>query len=441
MSGISDNTALIGTCLGGKYEILSLLGEGGMGVVFKARHQLMKRIVAIKMLHPHLADQGKIKRFRQEAEAAAKLSHPNVITVFEFDITEQGRPYLVMDFLEGVSLSDVIKEQGRVPLERMLELAIQACEGLGHAHSNGIVHRDLKPSNIMLVQTEEQWDSVKIVDFGIAKIIPIEGEDLQKLTQTGELFGSPCYMSPEQCMGLKLDARSDIYSFGCLLYESLVGVPPFKSSHMYETFHKHLNEMPPALVIPGSCRAVLERLDAVVFKTMEKNPDKRYQSMAELRADLEEIQKVLRGGPNLWAAFTGNCTQLLRSMRRTVAAHPKLAGALVVLLVTGFAATGITRLYGILIQRGPAEQEMVWQRKGPTVQEMAPGMEGRLDFAYRRAMSFKQTDDPFDRNLLNGLETVGAPTGNTVSGTRLRRAIKRSGALITGNREYIHYRW
>ncbi|HEY9713837.1 MAG TPA: serine/threonine-protein kinase, partial [Chroococcales cyanobacterium] len=164
---------MVGKQIGDKYEILEVIGGGGMGLIYKARHLLMKRIVAIKMMHPrYAANAMTLKRFQQEAQAASCLSHPNILTVFDFGLTEDGRPYLVMDYLEGTNLAEVLDSVGSLRPKRALPIFIQACQGLYHAHSKGVVHRDLKPGNIMLVEFEGEEDFVKIVDFGIAKLMP-----------------------------------------------------------------------------------------------------------------------------------------------------------------------------------------------------------------------------------------------------------------------------
>jgi serine/threonine-protein kinase len=279
---------LLGTKLADRYLIQSLVGHGGMGVVYKARHELMERTVAIKMLQLSMTtDTQNVQRFQHEGKAASRLNHPHVITLYDYGISPTGQPYLVMDYLEGVSLSGIIKNDGQIGVERGLRIFKQVCEALEHAHQQRIIHRDLKPSNIMLVTHEEEKDFVKVVDFGVAKIMPWGGEDVQRLTQTGEVCGSPVYMSPEQCLGQKLDQRSDIYSMGIVMYESLTGQLPHLGKTMVETMAKHLNDKPkpfneirPDLYIP-------ERLEAVVFKALEKDPNIRPQSMEQLREELE----------------------------------------------------------------------------------------------------------------------------------------------------------
>ncbi len=279
---------MIGTCLMGKYDIIDVIGHGGMGVVYKGRQVLMERVVAIKMLQSqHIADSMSVKRFHQEGKASSKLNHPHVITVYDFGVTPNtGQPFIVMDFLLGVSLADLIKNEGQVGVERSIKILCQSTDALDHAHRMGVIHRDLKPSNIMLIDYEDEKDYVKVVDFGVAKLITAGGEQ-QKLTQMGEVCGSPVYMSPEQVQGFELDNRSDIYSMGVVIYETLTGRLPILGKTMVETMSKHITEMPPRFNEIRPDLYIPERLEAVVFKAMAKNPSDRHQTMAELTRDLD----------------------------------------------------------------------------------------------------------------------------------------------------------
>lgn len=279
---------MIGTCLMGKYDIIDVVGHGGMGVVYKGRQVLMERTVAIKMLQSqHIADSQSVQRFLREGKASCRMNHPHVITVYDFGITPQsGQPFIVMDFLEGISLSDMIKQDGQVSVERSIKILTQATDALDHAHRAGVIHRDLKPSNIMLVEYEDEKDFVKIVDFGVAQLIGAGGEQ-QRLTQMGEVCGSPVYMSPEQCQGLELDARSDIYSMGIVVFETLTGRLPLIGKTMVETMSKHISEMPPRFSEVRPDLYIPERLEAVIWKAMAKDPANRHQTMAELCRDLD----------------------------------------------------------------------------------------------------------------------------------------------------------
>lgn len=285
---------MLGTTLADKYLIETEIGRGGMSVVYKGRHELMDRMVAIKMLQAQLVnDQTSIKRFKQEAKAASCLTHPNVITVYDCDVSPGGQPYLVMDYLVGESLADIIKRENHVDQERALNIFIQACDALEHAHLKGVLHRDLKSSNIMLVDFEGKTDVVKVVDFGIAKLMPSSGKQSQNLTQTGEIFGSPIYMSPEQCLGSHLDPRSDIYSMGAMLYESLMGMPPLMGDTIIDTMQMHVSMVPASFADMRPDLRIHPQFEAVVFKALEKRPEDRYASMEQFRDALAHVARTI----------------------------------------------------------------------------------------------------------------------------------------------------
>lgn len=289
-------TDLVGTVLGDRYEILELIGDGAMGQVYKAKHRLLKRVVAVKMMHPNLVSgAAALKRFQKEAELASALNHPNILTVYDFGVTDGGVPYLVMAFLEGTSLAEQIAGGTNLELKRSVHIFKQVSLGLAHAHENGVVHRDLKPSNIMLVQLDNDPDFVKIVDFGIAKLLtPTEGET-DNLTRTGEVFGSPPYMSPEQCRALKVDARSDIYALGCVMYRTVSGKQPITGHDLIEYLYKHVNETPEAFSLVCPELNIPADLEAIIFKAMAKQPDDRFQSMGELREALDHVYQGIPG--------------------------------------------------------------------------------------------------------------------------------------------------
>jgi serine/threonine protein kinase/tetratricopeptide (TPR) repeat protein len=286
---------LVGNILAERFEVLAKLGEGGMSAVYKARHMLMDRIVAIKLLFA--SDIASLKRFQLEAKLACNLNHINIVSVFDFGVSTQGQPYLVMDYLEGRSLGDCIKIDGPLQLDRALGIFTQACDALTYAHKRDVVHRDLKPSNFMLVLDDNYSELLKVVDFGIAKQINFEEPSGQGLTKTGEVFGSPLYMAPEQCLGRKLDARADIYSMGCVMYEALTGTPPLVGVNALDTLHKHISEDPlPFAITNPACRNLPEPLEKLVFKALARDVDQRYQSMLELWTDLEVLLHAAKGG-------------------------------------------------------------------------------------------------------------------------------------------------
>jgi len=280
--------AKVGTIIGDKFIIEDVIGSGGVSTVYKGKHLLMGRVVAIKMLlSQNLTDEGQIKRFLHEAQTASAISHPNVVTIFDFGLTSEGQPYIVMDYIDGVTLAKLI-EEAELSLARVLGILLQVCDALAAAHKKGLIHRDLKPSNIMLMKTDDGTDLVKLVDFGLAKFV-IESEDL-KLTKTGEICGTPLYTSPEHFRGRQLDARSDIYSLGCVMYEALSGQPPFTGLTTFQLMNSHINEQPSRLPFLRPGKKIPEELESLLFQTLEKEPEKRPQTIAELQATISRIQ-------------------------------------------------------------------------------------------------------------------------------------------------------
>jgi serine/threonine protein kinase len=289
-SGFKINSeALIGKIIADRYILLGTLGSGAMGTVYKARHKHLNREVALKVLRRDAcADDLSRKRFENEAKAASKLHHQNLIAVTDFGFAEGlgengiDSPFLVMDYVEGVSLAHLLKQIDRLPDEQFLNILVQICAGLAHAHEKGLVHRDLKPSNILVTRTDEDHEIVKVVDFGLAKAI----NENQDLTNSGQIFGTPLYMSPEQCQGRKLDARSDVYSLGCLMYRMLTGKVPFTGDSPVTTIIMHVKEAPPAIPEEKLDTAYRRALAPVIFKALEKEPSQRQQSVNELRIEL-----------------------------------------------------------------------------------------------------------------------------------------------------------
>lgn len=283
---------LIGTVVSDRFEIHALIGSGGMGNVYKATQKIVERTVAVKVMHSEkLQKREAVLRFQQEARAAGSLNHPNIVGFFDFGLTDDNVPFIVMDYIQGASLFDVLK-QSTLPLDRFINIFSQICDALEHAHSKGIIHRDIKPSNVMLVRNEDGSECVKILDFGIAKLLP--RHDLPArvtLTQTGELFGSPQYMSPEQFAGLPLDTRSDMYSLGCVMYEALTGQAPVTADSIIELVQKHTNEPPAPMRSIKPDLDIPKQLEAVVFKTLEKDPEQRFPTMAVLKHNLEFVPK------------------------------------------------------------------------------------------------------------------------------------------------------
>ena len=278
--------SLIGTTLAGKYRIDERLNEGGMGTVYRGTHVLMEKTVAIKVLRPSLAaDEKIVARFSREARAASRISHPNALSVTDFGEDENGIVFLVMEYLSGRTLKQVIRDEGPLPLARVVEIVRQVGDALNAAHAQGVVHRDLKSDNIMLVDTTMAGDHAKVLDFGIAKINEPDGNRDSELTAPNLVIGTPQYMSPEQCsQNSEIDARSDIYSLGVILYEMFVGHVPFTADSPTMVMMKHLQEPVPSVLeersdLPAS-------IGRVIARAMAKLPANRYQTVAELIEDL-----------------------------------------------------------------------------------------------------------------------------------------------------------
>jgi serine/threonine protein kinase len=269
----------------GPYRILQRLGAGGMGTVYAAVHALIERKVALKVLSPQIAQQpGAVERFLLEARSASRIGHENVIEVFDLGQSKEGYVYLAMELLVGADLASVLRQEGTLEWPRARGIALQVGAALRAAHEKSIVHRDLKPENIFLITRNGRADYVKLLDFGIAKVLTGEGP---KLTQTGAIFGTPEFMAPEQVEGKGVDARSDVYAFGCVLYQMITGAPPFKGDSVMAVLLKQVSE----LAIPPSIRRPDLRipgvLDAIITAALEKNPQKRWQDVASMMAALE----------------------------------------------------------------------------------------------------------------------------------------------------------
>lgn len=277
----------------GEYVVIDKIGQGGMGVVVKAQHKKMKRLVAIKMLSAGLMDSPKaVKRFFQEVEAAGKLSHPNIVAAYDAG-EHEGTHYLVMEYVDGQNLSRLVKDRGPLPLDEAMDYIVQAAEGLAHAHSEGIIHRDVKPGNLLI----DSKGRVKILDMGLARIqsMSMEGTgDAQRLTQTGQMMGTCDYMAPEQATDSReADHRADIYGLGCTLYRALIGSAPYPGDTIVQTLMGHKNGPIPSLCAGRS--DVPAAVDAIFRRMLAKKPEDRPRTMQEVIDSL----RAAMAAPNL----------------------------------------------------------------------------------------------------------------------------------------------
>ncbi|MBS1989315.1 MAG: serine/threonine protein kinase [Cyanobacteria bacterium SZAS LIN-3] len=352
----------VGDTVDGAYKLTAFLGQGGMGVVFACTHNVLSNNYAIKILSSEDLNEEYWNRFRSEAQALAKLNHPNIVGIFNMGVDRGQFPYYVMDLLDGETLDQVIARRGRVPTAEALSIFIQVADALGSAHSQGIIHRDVKPSNLVLLRDAGgRFQSVKIVDFGIARLSK-QNFGAQSQTKTGMVFGTPFYMSPEQCQGSRVDERSDIYSLGCALFEALTGKVPFCGDNSFQTFMMHQTAPPPCLMDAAPRGNFDDALELAVAKMLAKRPEERYQSMAQVKHDLERIRegKAIKApgqAITISPAQSQNFGTRMQQQQRTRTPEPeaeeeqarnlKLPMLIAALLViSGIAAVGVWQYFG-----------------------------------------------------------------------------------------------
>ncbi len=358
----------------GKFEFYGCLGSGGMGSVYKAKQLALDKVVAIKVINQTAMTDAAIRRFTLEGKTAAKLNHPNLVQVWDLGVTSSGHPYLVLEYVEGVTLSQLLKVSPQMDLPRFHNIFSQLCRALQHAHENGVVHRDIKPGNIIISRTPLNEEFVKVMDFGIAKFVGDENLSNLQLTRTGEAIGSPLYMSPEQARGQRdIDGRSDLYSLGCIMYEALTGLPPFVGSTFIETILKHQNEKAMPLKEASMGLNFDPNLERIVMKLLAKNPNDRYQSAKALLEDIDA--QALSSQP-----ATGSSSETFRLKQTRPIAY--LAGAIAIsAIVAIFAFEKLHPRFG------------VWQKNTNQNLATAPNELARTpDSSSTRTMSGDQKD-------------------------------------------------
>ncbi len=289
MSGEKDGALdfAYGDIVDNRYQIISLLGMGSLGRVYKAKHTVLNKEFAIKFIHPHNISESSLARFKLEAQASGLLEHKHIIDIHDYGITPDGFPYISMEYIEGESLADAIDQEGSISRSRLLSIFDQVLDGLYHAHNQGVLHRDIKPANILLKKNADGTEDAKILDFGLAKFLYQKDSESSRITATGEVVGSPFYMSPEQCLGKDLSPASDIYAIGVVLHEALTGVPVFIGKNPIEIMQHHLHS---EAHFPEDA-AVTPELQKLVLKCLLKDPKKRYQTAKELKEALAAIKE------------------------------------------------------------------------------------------------------------------------------------------------------
>jgi serine/threonine protein kinase len=325
-----------GVVIDSKYKIIGKIGEGGMGTVYKVHHLLLQKDMALKTFRSHTLSTESWERFQREARAIAKLKHKNIVEVFDFGIAASNVPYYTMELLSGESVAERLTRCGKIELLEALQMFLQAADALAYAHRQHIVHRDIKPANIFLQEQQSARSEkfqVKIVDFGVAKLAEESSSDEnQGLTQSGMIFGSPLYMSPEQSLGLSVDQRTDIYSFGCALFESLVGQPPFVGETALLTLLDHQTKTAPKLKDALPDVVLPQRLEGLMVRLLAKTPEKRYQTFEAVSTDLNYCIEDF--GAKRTSSVTNNVELVSQEVgAREVALRPSFSGKVIAMVI------------------------------------------------------------------------------------------------------------
>jgi len=417
-----------GALIGGVYNIIELIGRGGMGEVYLARHVALNKKCALKVIPPEQVTEMGWQRFQLEAKAVAKLDHVNLVRVTDLGIHDGCLPFFAMDYVSGKNLAELVAERGPMPLKAMLDIFKQVCDGLDFAHRNGILHRDLKPANIMMVIEPGGARTAKVLDFGLAKLTG-QGQgqdqghdrDKQSLTAVGDIFGSPFYMSPEQCQGEKLDNRSDIYSLGCAMFECLTGRPPFVGNITAAVLFSQQEADPPSLEGIVGAGKFPASLEIVMAKMLRKNPVERYQTCRELKTDLERIER----GENVLPVYASRGTnsgsaraddqQRKNIERDAVSTQQKVPLAFFVAggLVTVLAATALV-VFLLPSHKPPPGKQLGNEIVNPTQNFGAPGhrsfhgmyLTDSYESGTGTVLLYKFPKVPIGSLIVNGVTTI-----------------------------------
>lgn len=401
-----------------RYQVISTLGSGGMGVVYRALDILLKKEVAVKTLRTTDLNADQVRRFQSEAKALSNLKHPNIVEVMVFGLTEDNVAYMVMTFVEGKSLAALIESRGYLPAYKSVNLFIDLADGLAHAHRNGVIHRDLKPANVVINDPDALHSRPILVDFGIAQL---ESNSTQSLTRPGALIGTLAYMSPEQLKGRSVDARSDIYSFGCLMFETLTGVRPFQAETELETMERKFAHLTPELSTARVGVDFPEALQMIVGKCLSINPDDRYQTMEELKEALIQLKS---GELKAEAKIEFATTSTTKKPRDPKAARRLLMAVMVSLAVAGIAVTAL--YFGIMGGKKGSQMTSVPES---TMKQLSLKSEKSFDPYFKEATKVKLKVVP----RLDGtvLITFGADIIESANDTDLLEAIKKTGKKVS----------
>jgi tRNA A-37 threonylcarbamoyl transferase component Bud32 len=356
---LSEPDPLVGQTVAGKFKIVKLLGEGGMGCVYLAEQQLGTNVrkVALKTLHKHLSQDQHIKeRFNREAGTVSGLEHPNTIQVFDFGEMPDGTLYLVMEYVQGRSVADWLEKDGAMPPQRVEHIMRQVCGSLEEAHGHGIIHRDLKPDNVVLCERAGQKDWVEVLDFGIAKRSSEHDPNEAKLTQQGMVLGTPPYMSPEQFTGQPIDARSDIYALGVMAYEMLTGRLPFEANTAWEWASKHMTEPPRPIETQPLGPNVPDKMRAAITRALAKNKEERF-------ANVKEFFEAFSGGVMHTAVITGDQGVASAPRAKTEMAQPAMVGPMAGAITPG-PMPASPPMGPAVVPAGPMHQGAPQQKKG-----------------------------------------------------------------------------
>lgn len=432
------STLQTGYIFANRYEIEAELGRGGMGSVYRARDMVLNRLVALKVLRAHLiSDRTGMARFHKEAQTLSRLDHPGIIRVLEFASSPDGTPYMVMEFVDGELLASVIAREGGLPEWMFNDIAFQICDALKHAHEHNVLHRDLKPSNILLITTGDRR-VVKLLDFGIAKLM----DEGQRLTRSGEVFGSPLYMSPEQCEGHRMDVRSDIYSLGCCLYEMLAGTPPFVGKSLMQTINMHLNETPFDITLVRQDLKHGAALHEIIDKALAKSPGQRYSNIEELENDLKNVGRRLVTSNSTAAIQHSGIDASPKAKRdgKDYRAHFGMALGAVALIVSGIVC-------GVMLTR---QQQSGQESTGNQLRSGERGSHSTVTGANSSndALSVANRDAQNDSSIKSPIaaSTTASTTQATVPGNRMQDSLRTSqpsnaGRLLNFKSTHVGVEW